>query len=75
MHAAISDARYNTARIVELSQSEPNWLSLQYMSPLLAPLSAPIKMGGHGHMFCPALQLKTWYELVMGQLGEELKNE
>lgn len=66
---------YNTCWIVKLSNSDHNRLILQDMIHFVQLLSAVMDVGAHGHLFCSLLQFKPWYELLLGEVENVVKEE
>lgn len=74
VHAAICDLLYNIRRTAELPNWERDRLSVQDMSHSVELLSALLGLGVHGHMCFSALPVKTWYDLLRGEVEEVVKH-
>lgn len=65
VQAMICDPPYNAPWIVEFSNFGHHRLSPQDMSDFVKLLSVLVDLGSQGHRFCTALQVRTWYKLLV----------
>lgn len=75
VHSVICDPSYNTLQIVQLSDSERERLVLNDMSRFVEFLPTLVDLDAHVHMFCFALQSKTRYDLLIGDVEGVVKHK
>lgn len=60
----------NTSWVAESSRSKYERLSLKDICVHVDDMSVVIDLGAHGHILCSALQFKTWYEPLKGEIED-----
>lgn len=75
MYAVIRNPLCNTCRIAELLNSEQYRPGLHDVSNFVENFSALTDLSAYRHIFCPALQFKTWYELLDGAVEETVEQK
>lgn len=60
---------------MQLSSLERDRLSMQDMSLFVEFIYALMRLGKHEHMFCSGLQLKVWYEMLVGEVEEVVNHD
>lgn len=71
----ISDPPCNARWIVELSNLNHERLRLQDMNHFVELLSTLMDLDADGNMFCSALHLKKWYELLLEEVEEVVQHK
>lgn len=66
---------YWICQIVELLKFRHDWINLQDMSAFVEVLSTMMGVRAHLHLFCSALPSKIWYELLVGEVGDIVKEK
>lgn len=73
--AVVGDQPYNMRRIAALPNSGHYFLSMQDTNQFVDDLSAAMDLSALLQIFCPPLQLKNWYEMLVSKVGTVLKKE
>lgn len=66
----LCNSLYNTCQIAEFVSSEYDRLSRKIMCLLFDVLSVEIDLGADRHMFYPAMYIRTWHRLLIGEVKD-----